>query len=249
MNISLGAFLRGVQTIADSKPRYQAGHDGSDGACDCIGLVIGAVRRAGGSWKGIHGSNYAARNEMAALLPLTCEDELSLGELVFKAAAPGTSAYSLPHRYAHDADQQDYYHVGVVTGVNPLEITHCTGPGILRDTRLGQWSFHGFLAHITQEGEKAMPETARVTAPSGSTVNLRRQPNGSLMSRLPVGATVTVLTRQEGWVQVQYQQQTGWVMESFVAAGDCDCTLSLPREAASILLTALTAALGGDDHE
>ena len=45
--ISKNKFLEKVQEIAASKPTYKLGHDGSDGTCDCIGLIIGAIRRAG----------------------------------------------------------------------------------------------------------------------------------------------------------------------------------------------------------
>lgn len=53
--ISKDKFLEKVQEITASKPTYKLGHDGSDGTCDCIGLIIGAIRRAGGSWTGTHG--------------------------------------------------------------------------------------------------------------------------------------------------------------------------------------------------
>ena len=36
---------------------------------------------------------------------------------------PGQAGYALPERYKKGPDQRDYYHVGVVTAVEPLEIT------------------------------------------------------------------------------------------------------------------------------
>ncbi|MBQ9632239.1 MAG: hypothetical protein IJV04_04895, partial [Lachnospiraceae bacterium] len=62
--ISVTDFLARVEQIAAEEPGYQLGHSGDDNQCDCIGLIIGAIRRAGGQWRGIHGSNYAARNEL-----------------------------------------------------------------------------------------------------------------------------------------------------------------------------------------
>ena len=150
--ISKDKFLKNVQEIAASKPSYELGHDGSDGTCDCIGLIIGAIRRAGGSWTGIHGSNYAARHEMRQLLPVTDAGELCLGDVVYKARTPGQAGYALPERYKNDPDQRDYYHVGVVTAVEPLEITHCTGPGIVRDTKLGKWTYRGRLEKVDYDG-------------------------------------------------------------------------------------------------
>ena len=136
--MELAAFLAGVEEIAATRPRYRLGGSGTDGTCDCIGLVIGAIRRAGGAWTGVHGSNWAARNEMAAMGAVTAA-ELAQGMVVYKAWEPGAKKYALPGRYKNSADQQDYYHVGVVTSVNPLEITHCTGPGIVRDKTQGKW--------------------------------------------------------------------------------------------------------------
>ena len=43
----LEAFIAQVEAIAQASPVYRPGGDGSDGTCDCIGLVIGAIRRAG----------------------------------------------------------------------------------------------------------------------------------------------------------------------------------------------------------
>ena len=40
-------FLEMVQKIKDSNPAYKQPGDGSNGICDCIGLIIGAIRRMG----------------------------------------------------------------------------------------------------------------------------------------------------------------------------------------------------------
>jgi hypothetical protein len=36
------SFLCNVDKIAAEDPDYQLGHDGSDGKCDCIGLLLAA---------------------------------------------------------------------------------------------------------------------------------------------------------------------------------------------------------------
>lgn len=251
--MNMTAFLSAVDAIAAAAPAYRLGHDGSDGLCDCIGLVIGAIRRAGGSWPGIHGSNWAARNAMAWLLPFVDAGDLTVGELVFKARSPGESGYALPDRYASDQDRADYYHVGVVRSVHPLKIVHCTTPGIVTDTAVGRWRFHGGL-NTLDEGEDSMSQTqtAILVAESGSTVNLRKTPGGALADRLPVGSTVAVIGQQEGWVQVRHGEQSGWIMAQFVrldgedAPADSDDAVSvtLPRSLAEALRDALDAALG-----
>ena len=56
-------FLEMVAKIKSLNPAYKQPGDGSNGVCDCIGLIIGAIRRMSLKWKGIHGSNYGARYE------------------------------------------------------------------------------------------------------------------------------------------------------------------------------------------
>lgn len=140
-------FMRAVRANIARVNRYETGGDGSGGGCDCIGLIIGAVRLMGETWTGIHGSNYAARNHTAGLAALTDAAALDVGNLVYKAKEPDELNYKLPSRYANDHDQRDYYHVGIVTAVNPLEITHCTAVkgGIKRDAALGGWNYFGEL--------------------------------------------------------------------------------------------------------
>lgn len=224
MMISKDKFLEKVQEIAASKPSYKLGHDGSDGTCDCIGLIIGAIRRAGGSWTGIHGSNYAARYEMRELLPVMDAGELNPGDVVYKARTPGQEGYALPERYKNDPDKRDYYHVGVVTATSPLEITHCTGPGIVRDTKLSKWTYRGRLEKVDYdgaEGMETMAQTAKVTATSGSVVKMRSKPSTSdgLYWEVPVGAEVQVAEVTGSWAKVRYGDRTGYMMVTFLDMG------------------------------
>ena len=219
--MNVAAFIAGVQEIAASAPAYRLGGDGSDGSCDCIGLVIGAIRRAGGSWTGVHGSNYAARYEMRELLPVTDAGELCPGDVVYKARTPGQAGYALPDRYLSDPDMRDYYHAGVVTAVEPLEITHCTTPGIVRDARLGKWTYRGRLKKVDDDGAEVvenMAQTAKVTATNGSTVKMRSKPSTSdgLYWEVPVGAEVQVAEITGGWAKVRYGDRTGYMMAAFL---------------------------------
>ena len=229
MGITRERFLEKVEEIAAASPAYRLGGDGSDGSCDCIGLVIGAIRRAGGSWTGVHGSNYAARYEMRELLPVVDAGEMCLGDVVYKARMPGQAGYALPERYLSDPDMRDYYHVGVVTAVEPLEITHCTGPGIVRDARLGKWTYRGRLEQVDDDGAEVvenMAQTAKVTATSGSTVKMRSKPSTSdgLYWEVPVGAVVQVAEVSGGWAKVRYGDRTGYMMAEFLDMGGQEMT-------------------------
>lgn len=223
--VRMADYLAAVDEIAGERPEYRIGGDGSDGGCDCIGLTIGAIRRAGGAWPGLHGSNYAARNETRYLLPVTDAEDLTPGECVCKARAPGEDAYDLPDRYQDDPDRNDYYHWGVVRSATPLEIIHCTAPGgITVDRRLGRWRYRCGLARVeppqdeevNDMTEGTMRQTATVRASSGSTVNLRKTPGGDLVTRVPVGATVTVTGERGEWSQIEFSGRAGWMMSRFL---------------------------------
>lgn len=261
--VHMEAWLNKVDEIAAEGPSYKLGHDGSDGACDCIGLIIGAIRRAGGKWTDTHGSNWAARNAMDTLLPVTDAGDLQVGQVVFKAAMPGQSGYNLPGRYKDDVDKRDYYHVGVVRSVAPLDIVHCTGPGIVHDSKLGKWHYAGWLRMVSRGNvkEDARMHTAIVTAESGSTVNLRKTPHGALEDRVPVGSTAQVLDTMDGWARITVSGKTGWMDLKYLrmqdsgehdASGGADgssadgdtITVTLPRSAAEALLSALGGVLG-----
>ena len=221
MGITRERFLEKVEEIAQSNPSYKEGRDGSDGTCDCIGLIIGAIRRAGGSWTGVHGSNYAARYEMRELLPVMDAGELNPGDAVYKARMPGEVGYALPERYKNDPDQRDYYHVGVVTAVEPLEITHCTGPGIVRDTKLGKWTYRGRLKKVDYDGTEGMDtmvQTATVVADSGDDVKMRSTPSQTdgLYWKVPVGDKVQVAYVEGEWAKVRHQGRTGYMMVEYL---------------------------------
>ncbi|MGN1021619.1 MAG: peptidoglycan-binding protein [Aristaeellaceae bacterium] len=174
MSVTLSAFLAAVDEIAREAPVYRVGGKAADGTCDCIGLVIGALDRCGMKWPGIHGSNWAARNAMAGLAPVTGTGSLTVGNLVYKAKAPGETGYRLPERYAADPDRNDYYHVGVVRSVSPLRIVHCTSPGgVVTDTRLGRWACTGAL-RLTGGAQAAETQAAEAQAAQAQPVPVSR---------------------------------------------------------------------------
>lgn len=235
----LRTFLEKIEDIKRTNPEYRQPGDGSDGTCDCIGLIIGALRRMGQRWDGIHGSNYAVRKASNNFRRITNANQLEVGEMVFKARQPGEEKYDLPNRYKQggsyfNGDMNDYYHVGVVTQVNPLRITHMTTPNMKVDTKLGRWAYasrikqldnagayDGSSVVIPQDPDVAEPDenvtsgaTAVVTAPSGRYVKMRKLPSTrcSMYEQVPIGAVVTLVKPGEEWAQISYGRRTGWYM-------------------------------------
>ena len=230
------AYLNAIAKIKSLNPKYKQPGDGSDGTCDCIGLAIGALRRAGLKWTGIHGSNYAARYQTKDLKPITTEKELEEADFVYKAYEPGHSKYNLPNRYKpggayYNGDLRDYYHVGIVTKViEKLNITHMTSPSMKVDTKLGTWGYFGknkpLLEAMGKEVQIELPvitepvatphATASVTAQKGKYVKMRAKPSKtcSLYDEVPIGATVTIIEPGEEWAKISYGRRKGWYMQA-----------------------------------
>lgn len=225
--ITLQAFLTGIQENVARINHYELGHNGSDSGCDCIGLIIGALALCGFKWFGVHGSNWAARNAMSTFGSINSASECFLGEVVYKAKEPGESGYSLPSSYRNSPDQRDYYHVGVVTSVNPFCITHCTGVdgGIKRDNALGKWRWGGKLKYVdyNEAEEKPMVYKATVYAENGYPVKMRKLPSAqsSVILQVPLGATVEVTREVDAvWAAIDYNGIQGYMMRKFLRKND-----------------------------
>lgn len=230
---AVSKFLAMVAKIKSLNPKYRQPGDGSDGTCDCIGLVIGAIRRMGLKWTGIHGSNWAARKEFVDLKPITSTSQLEPGDVVLKAVEQGEKGWALPTRYRkggqyYNGDLRDYYHAGVVTSINPFNITHMS-TRMTVDTKLGKWNYGGklrILANASKGGVTPTPapdtpttgSRAVVTAPTGSTVNFRKSPSlkGALIRRIPIGTTVEIISPGEEWASIRHNNQTGYMMAKFL---------------------------------
>lgn len=255
-------FVAAVKRNGARVTAYKQGESGDGGQCDCIGLIIGAISLCGGSWRGVHGTNYAARNEMRSLLRIGDASELALGDLVYKAREPGQSGYALPSRYAGSSDQKDYYHVGVVTGLEPLEITHCTSVpgGIRKDSRLGQWQFAGrlIMVGLPETGgkeEKDMELNYRVI---GGSLNQRAEPSmdGRWLQSIPNGTRVHAeKSADPAWLLVDYNGKSGYCKAAFLEAvqaalgdGQTGEALTITREELAALRKALEAVCGRIDQ-
>ena len=252
--VSVQQFLQGVQDNAFRIHFYLLGHSGDDGKSDCIGLIIGALALCGFEWPGVHGSNWAARNAMATFGPINSASECFPGEIVYKAKEPGDAGYDLPSSYRNSPDQRDYYHVGVVTSVDPFCITHCTGVdgGIKRDNALGKWRWGGKLKYVdyNEAEEKPMVYKATVYAENGYPVKMRKLPSAqsSIILQVPLGATVEVTGEVDAvWAAIDYNGIQGYMMRKFLRKNDSEpisgTAVAVNRADLETVKTALETAL------
>lgn len=208
---------------------------------DCSGAFVRAYKMAGESI--YHGSNRIERVYCEECFDLNGSTVgLERGMAIFKYRNPGESGYNddpisssyLPGGKYYNGDVRNYTHIGLVTNVNPLEITHATSPYAKKDTKLGSgvssWRRAGKLKAViyssTTNGKETgtMEGTAKVVAKSGSTVNLRESPSTSaaLVARVPVG-TLVMVTGDAGngeWSAVYWQNSEspakGYMMNEFL---------------------------------
>lgn len=258
--VSVSSFLAQVERIRASQPQYKLGHDGSDGYCDCIGLIRGALIRAGVKPSGLGGTNQAARSgSIRGLHKIGKASDLQPGQVVLKTRDPDDPDFPLPSKYrkggaAYSGDLTNYTHIGVVTQSDPLRITHMTSPTAKIDTRIGAWCYAGDLAYISdtdsQEGPKV---TAIVYADNGQPVNLRKTPGGSIIDKVPVGAWVELVSSGAEWSAIEYNGKTGYMMTKYLDAANQQqgagevVTVTMPASLAAAvvqLADLITAAYG-----
>ena len=223
----LEKFISKIMVIKALKPKYRQPGDGSDGTCDCVGLIIGAFRRSGIKWSGIHGSNWFARKEVTGLKKIESQSELKVGDVVFQIYEPSQKGYALPGRYKkggkyYNGDLLDYMHIGVVTNVDPFNISHMGVSGVKTDKSIGKyWKYKGWLTRLGAEPMAELPAQtpvsqckARVTAQSGRYVKMRKEPSTKcgIYEELPLGAIVTIEEPGDQWARISYGKYTNYYM-------------------------------------
>ena len=182
---------------------------------DCSGLLVRAYKIQGQSL--YHGSNYIARYELSdKVQEFKKESQLCVGMAVFKWSSTGE-----PSKYAGDG-KGNYHHVGVVTSVNPLTITHASSVAgrVKQDTTIKGWTHYGALKAVkySHESEDEPMQTYKVIAASGDTVNLRYSAStqSDVLVKVPVGAQVEGARHDEGWASITYQGVKGFMMLKFL---------------------------------
>ena len=173
-------------------------------------MCKGAIRRAGGDASGLSGTNYAARNTIDGMRRISSAADLHFGDVVLKGRKPGESGYNLPDKYKSGSDLTDYYHIGTVTGTNPLEITHMTSPKARIDTVIGKWAYGGRLKQVEAADPEPSPEPSPEPEPKLPT--LRRGDKGEYV----VLAQTKLIQRGYDLAPYYADGQFGWKTEAAV---------------------------------
>lgn len=234
--IGVSTFIAKVKEIASRPLVYRTGGVGKDGTCDCIGLIMGAMYELGHKKYDLHSSNYFARFQMFELRRVT-ERDFYPGMILYRARE---STGKLNDRYkpggAHyTGDLLDYYHVLVVTGVNPLEIVECTEygnvTGIVVSHKPSGSYYGGKLRGVLYEDYVERDEEGKTMYKA--IVNTEKDPlrvrewavTGTILGSVPKGKIVNVLEDAgDGWLKIRYNELTGYASGAYLQRVQIDPT-------------------------
>ena len=114
-------------------------------------------------------------------------------------------------------------HTGMAMGDGTCVHARGTAYGVVRQ-KMGEhawthWAIPKWPDGNSEEVEKPMDVLyeATVTAAKGNTVNMRAEPGGDVLARVPLGDTVSVLAEAAGWCKVQWKGKTGYMQTGFLA--------------------------------
>lgn len=218
-------MVKNFQVMWKEKWKYEWSA-ASRGKVDCSGAFVYTYRLFGKSI--YHGSNRIAREYVVELIPY--EEAKAKGLIVpgmaaFRSRKPGQDKYDLPGQYKpggshYNGDLNDYNHIGLVdddinyvlNAANPFARTPITQ----------KWTHVAKLKDVDYGGgPEPMPgKTAIVTAPSGSTVNLRSSKStesaSNIIARVPIGSTVTIVSDEGQWCKIQYGSKVGYMISNYL---------------------------------
>lgn len=224
MMIGVSRFAARVEQIAARPLQYKIGGIGKNGVCDCTGLIMGAMYELGRKKYDMHSTNYFARYQTMEMKRVD-QKRAYVGQILYKARdntdGDGMNARYLPGGRYYTGDLLDYYHVGVVTGINPLRVIECTEygkvSGIVISSSLKGWEYEGKLRGVDYS-EKEVEDVlyyARVTTKEDP-LTLRNAPlSGKKIGEIPRGEIVEVMSTGD-WPRVKYDGMLGYASAQYL---------------------------------
>ena len=217
--ITVKQFIHGLCLIHSDKPTYKVGHDGSDGSCDGIGLIRGALLRGGATKiKDMKEPNQFARKTAQNIRKN--DGDVNLGDVLLKTKSADDSSMPLPLKYRFGGsdfnnDATNYTEVGVIVRLSPLAIMEMTKEGIIKSDKLDEWDYVCSLPYV-EEGEKVMSSAIIFT--DKTSVKLYAKPSFSCDESIdiPNGSMVRVNDKRSVWSNVSFGENSGFVLTKFL---------------------------------
>lgn len=203
---------------------------------DCQAFVETCLKACGISLN-LPGSNAWYRRMTWTGTPAECKElfgKIPVGAFLFILKQDGGE----PEKYKGDGIG-NASHIGIKTGRGQGAINSSKSRGGVCESkfadkaisggwnRIGLWTEVDYGAEINRELEGGTGSVqARVTAPSGATVNLRKEKSkgSALVDQIPIGTVVTVLDDDGKWSRILANGKSGYMMDEFLIPLDDDET-------------------------
>ena len=194
---------------------------------DCQAFVEACLKDIGIS-KNLPGSNAWYRTMTWTGTPEECRasfGKIPVGAFLFILAQDGGE----PDKYKSDGIG-NASHIGIYTGTGKGAWHSSASVGMVCESkfngksikggwnRIGLWDALNYDLGSIQPANGGNKMTAKVWADNGGTVNMRTgsSAESGLITRVPIGAVVTVLESGVTWSKITYENWTGYMMTKFL---------------------------------
>jgi len=111
-------------------------------------------------------------------------------------------------------------HAGVALGDGTCVHARGTAWGVVRQELAAcAWTHWASLWPVdTKKNSLSVTKTAEVWAQTGSTVNVRSEPGGRIIARLPIGTKVEICSQSAGWTAIVFEGGTAYMQSAFLRA-------------------------------
>ena len=203
---------------------------------DCQAFVETCLKACGISLN-LPGSNAWYRKMTWVGTPTECKEKfgkIPVGAFLFILKQDGGE----PEKYKSDGIG-NASHIGIKTGRGQGAVNSSKSRGGVCESkfadkaisggwnRIGLWTEVDYGAEINRELEGGTGTVqAIVTAPSGATVNLRKEKStgSALVDRIAIGTIVTVLDDDGEWSRIVANGKSGYMLDRFLQPADDDET-------------------------
>lgn len=104
-------------------------------------------------------------------------------------------------------------HTGVAIGDGTCVHARGTAYGVVQQPMSG----YAWTHWASPAGDEPVTiAQAEVWAPNGSTVNVRAEPGGSIVARLPIGTRVEITAQSAGWSAIRHEGGTAYMQSAFL---------------------------------
>ena len=196
IQISIDDFISGINAISKANPEYKAFCDGSNGFCDEVGLIRGALIRGGATGiRDMKEMNQFVRNIAIDIRKL--DSDLLRGDI---------------HLLMTNGECMN---VGVVVSTRPLTICYMSHNGLVKDDKLSLWNCVCKIPYIKSKDDDTV---YIVHNNDGKYIKMYSTPSFmSPLIEIPNDSEIVVVDEvRRPWTMVKYRFTSGYVLSCYI---------------------------------